>query len=211
MVEKSITYFEKCGKANTKETLLASKKRADELGIRHIVIATTRGSTALAASEVFNDSMYKIVAVNLSYGVQQAYGKNFHMADEEKHRLLEKGVTVFTGLHAFGHNVATSFRKRYRGESVESVVQDTLYRFCVGMKVCVEVALMAADAGLIPIDEEVIAIGGTGWGADTSVVVKTACAEFFHDLEVREIIAKPRAAKEQYEGEVTPGNSTVKQ
>ena len=209
MVEKSIIYFEKCGKVNTEKTLQASKKRADELDIRHIVIATTLGSTAHAATEIFNDPKYNLVAVNLSTGVQQAYGKNFHMTDEEKNRLREKGVTVFTGLHALGHNVASSFRKRYHGESVESVVQDTLYRFCVGMKVCVEVVLMAAEAGLIPVGEEVIAVGGTGWGADTSVVVRSACAEFFHMLEVREIIAKPRTAKEQYDG-VTPDSSTNK-
>jgi hypothetical protein len=204
MVIKSITYFEKCGKENTKETIEASKRRADELNIHNIVVATTRGSTALEASKIFNGSKYNLVAVNLSYGVQQSYGKNFHMTGEEKKRLSENGVTVFTGIHALGHNVATSFRKRYRGESIESVVQDTLYRFCVGMKVCVEVVLMAADAGLIPIDEEVIAIGGTGWGADTSVVIKPACSEHFHDLEIREIITKPREAKESYDGVVKP-------
>lgn len=208
MVVKSIIYFEKCGKENTKETLEASRRRADELNIKNIVIATTRGSTALVASETFNNSKFNIVAVNLSYGVRQSYGKDFYMTSEEKDRLVENGVTVFTGLHALGHNVGSSFRKRYRGESVESVVQDTLYRFCVGMKVCVEIVLMAADAGLIPVDEEVIAIGGTGWGADTSVVVRPACSEFFHELEIREIIAKPREAREKYEGVVMPASST---
>ncbi len=188
----------------------ASKRRADELNIRNIVIATTRGGSALAASEIFNDPGFNIVAVNLSHGVRQAYGKNFYMTGDEKNRLVEKGVAVYTGLHALGHNVGSSFRKRYRGESVESVVQDTLYRFCVGMKVCVEVVLMAADAGLIPVDEEVIAIGGTGWGADTSIVVKPACSEFFHDLEIREIVVKPREAREIYEGVVIPASSTPK-
>lgn len=208
MVEKSIIYFQKCGKANTEETIKASKRRAEELNIRNIVVATTRGTTALAASEIFNDPKYNIVAVTLSYGTGQAYGKGFYMTSEERKRLVERGVTVYTGLHALGHNVGSSFRKRYKGESVESVVQDTLYRFCVGMKVCVEVVLMAADAGLIPVNEEVIAIGGTGWGADTSVVIRPACSEFFHDLEIREIVAKPREAREIYEGVITPATST---
>jgi hypothetical protein len=207
MVVKSVVYFEKCGKANTEETMKASKRRADELNLRNIVVATTRGTTALAASETFNDSRYNIVAVTLSHGTGQAYGKDFRMTSEERKRLAERGVTVYTGLHALGHNVGSSFRKRYRGESVESAVQDTLYRFCVGMKVCVEVVLMAADAGLIPVDEEVIAIGGTGWGADTSIVVRPACSEFFHDLEIREIVAKPREAREIYEDVVTPAPS----
>jgi hypothetical protein len=42
------------------------------------------------------------------------------------------------------------------------VVRDAFYRFGQGMKVCVEVVMMAADAGLIPMDREVIAIVGTG-------------------------------------------------
>jgi hypothetical protein len=207
MFEKSTLYFEKCGQENTKETIKASKRRADELKIKNIVVATTRGSTALAATETFNDPKFNIVAVTLSHGTGLGYGKAFVMTDEERKRLSEKGVKIHTGLHALGHNVGSSFRKRYRGETIESVVQDTLYCFCVGMKVCVESVLMAADAGLIPVDDEVIAIGGTGWGADTSVVIKSACPEFFHDLEIREIIAKPRAAKAIYEGGVLPASS----
>jgi hypothetical protein len=66
------------------------------------------------------------------------------------------------------------------------------------MKVCVEIVLMAADAGMIPVDEEIIAIGGTGWGADTSVVVKPSYPETFHEFEIREIIAKPRNVKANY-------------
>ena len=69
---------------------------------------------------------------------------------------------------------------------------DTFYRFSIGMKVCVEVALMAANAGLIPLEDDVIAICGTGYCADTAIVVKPAYPRTFHELEIREIIAKPR-------------------
>jgi hypothetical protein len=72
------------------------------------------------------------------------------------------------------------------------VVRDAFYRFGQGMKVCVEVVLMAADAGLIPMDREVMAIGGTRDGADTCIVVKPAYPRTFCDLEIREIVAKPR-------------------
>ena len=207
MFEKGTLYFEKCGKENTGETAKAAKRRAEELNIRNIVVGTTRGTTALAVSDIFNDTKYNIVAVTLSRGTGLGYGEAFVMTEEERKLLADKRVKVFTGIHALGHNVSSSFRKRYRGEAVESAVQDTLYCFCVGMKVCVECVLMAADAGLIPVDEEVIVIGGTGWGADTSVVIKSACPEFFHDLEIREIIAKPRAAKAIYEGGILPASS----
>jgi hypothetical protein len=61
-----------------------------------------------------------------------------------------------------------------------------------GIKVAVEIAVMAADAGLVPTDQEIIAVGGTGGGADSAIVLKAAHMNNFFDLEIREIIAKPR-------------------
>jgi len=41
---------------------------------------------------------------------------------------------------------------------------------------------------------EVIAVGGTGEGADTAIVLKPAYTRTFQKLEIREIIGKPRKA-----------------
>jgi hypothetical protein len=60
-----------------------------------------------------------------------------------------------------------------------------------GTKVCVEITLMAADAGLIPVDKDIIAIGGTGRGADTALRIRPAHAAKFFELKIREVIAKP--------------------
>jgi len=102
------------------------------------------------------------------------------------------GIKVFTGIHALGDNVDSAFTERFGGISISEVVRRTLYTFCQGMKVCVEIVLMAADAGLIPTDREVIAIAGTGEGADTAIVVKPSYPRKFLDFKIKEIIAKPR-------------------
>jgi hypothetical protein len=60
-----------------------------------------------------------------------------------------------------------------------------------GTKVCLEITVMAADAGLISADRPVVAIAGTGKGADTALVVQPAHSNSFFDLYVREVIAKP--------------------
>jgi hypothetical protein len=60
------------------------------------------------------------------------------------------------------------------------------------MKVACEIAAMAADAGLVRTDEEIIAIGGTGRGADTAVVIQPEYTHRFFNLKVKEIICKPR-------------------
>ena len=60
------------------------------------------------------------------------------------------------------------------------------------MKVCVEIAVMAADAGLVDMNNEIITIGGTGRGADTVAVIRPAHSPHFFDLDIKEILAMPR-------------------
>jgi hypothetical protein len=67
----------------------------------------------------------------------------------------------------------------------------TLRTFGQGTKVAVEIALMAADAGLVRTDEEIISMGGTAKGVDTALVVRPANSYHFFDLKVREVICKP--------------------
>jgi hypothetical protein len=50
---------------------------------------------------------------------------------------------------------------------------------------------MATDAGLIPADQDVVAVAGTGNGADTALRIKPANAARFFDLRIKEVIAKP--------------------
>ena len=40
-------YFESKGEINTEETLKISKERGDELGIKDLVVASTRGETGI--------------------------------------------------------------------------------------------------------------------------------------------------------------------
>ena len=49
-MEGKIVYFDKPGAENTEEVLRIAKKRAKELGIKTIVVATTVGNTAVRAS-----------------------------------------------------------------------------------------------------------------------------------------------------------------
>jgi hypothetical protein len=72
------------------------------------------------------------------------------------------------------------------------LIAHALRRLGEGTKVCVEITMMAADAGLIPVDKDIIAIAGSGRGADTALLIKPANASRFFDLKIREIIAKPR-------------------
>jgi len=188
-MEKKIVYFQEPGPENTAKLLEVAKGRAMELGIKDVVVATSHGGTALKALEAFDQPGLNLVAVTICESYKS---KGWCMNPEERERLEKKGIKVFTGVHALGDGVSSAFTEKYGGKPLEEVVRDAFYRFGQGMKVCVEVVLMAADAGLIPLDREVMAIAGTEDGADTCIVVQPAYPRTFFDLEIREIIAKPR-------------------
>jgi hypothetical protein len=122
-------------------------------------------------------------------------GDQQDLSDEQRRALEGKGVKVLIGSHALS-GVGRSVTNKFGGITHVEIIAQTLKQFGgEGIKVAVEVAVMAADAGLVPTDREIIAVGGTGGGADTAVVLKAAHMNNFFDLEIREIIAKPRQRK----------------
>ena len=50
---------------------------------------------------------------------------------------------------------------------------------------------MACDAGLIPF-ADVVAVAGTGRGADTAVVLRANSSNRFFDIKFKEILCKPK-------------------
>ena len=71
------------------------------------------------------------------------------------------------------------------------VIAQTLRTFGQGMKVALEIAAMAADAGLVRVDEDIISVGGTRRGADTAVLLKPSYVHRFFETRVKEILCKP--------------------
>jgi hypothetical protein len=187
--EKSILYFEEVGEKNTDVTMKAAKERADELGIKDIVVASTRGGTGVKAVEAFKG--YNVVVVTHSTGLREP-GKQ-ELLDENRKKIKAGGGKILTATHAFS-GVNRAIRRKFETASATDVVAQTLRMFGQGMKVVVECAAMAADVGLIPMDRDVISIAGSGRGADTAVVLKPVHVHSLFDMYVREIIAKPNTA-----------------
>lgn len=181
--------FEQGGKGNTDATLEIAGERALALDIRQAVVASSHGYTARRAQAVFGPQNIKVVAVSLCHSFEDL---GWPMTGEERAALEALGVTVHTGIHALGDGVGSAFSEKFGGRAPEEIVRDTLYRFSQGMKVAVECVLMAADAGLLDVGQETIAVAGTGSGADTAIVCRPAYPRTFHEFQVLEILAKPR-------------------
>ena len=181
------TYFGQPGRQNTARTLEVARQRADQLGIRTVLVATTRGETGLQVAQRFQG--YDVVVVTHSTGFA---GPNVQELTEETRAAIESaGAQILTCQHALG-GVSRAVRKKWGTYAIDEIIAQTLRIFGEGMKVCAEIALMAADAGLVPVGEPCIAIAGTGRGADTAVVLIPANVQQFFDLRVMEVLVKPR-------------------
>ncbi|MBC7362448.1 MAG: hypothetical protein H5U06_09235 [Candidatus Aminicenantes bacterium] len=179
-------YFDEPGEQNTEATLKRAAIRAEELKIKNVVIASASGETALKAFEIFHDC--NLIVVTHSTGF---YKPNYQeMPAEVRRKLEEKGAKVLTCQHAFG-GVNRAVRKKLGTYELDEIIAYTLRSFGEGMKVAIEVSLMAADAGLVETGVPCIAIGGTEKGVDTAVLLKPVNAQNFFDLRIMEILAKP--------------------
>jgi len=185
-MEGKIVYFDKAGPENTEETLRIARLRAQELGIKTIVVATTVGDTAARAVEVFEGM--RVVAVTHYTGMK---GPDIQELTEENRRKIEgKGGIILTTMHAFA-GVSRAMRLKFQTYTIGEIIANVLRVFGQGVKVVCEIAMMAADAGLARTDEDIIAIAGTGRGADTAVVLQPVNSPEFFDLRVKEILCKP--------------------
>jgi hypothetical protein len=190
-MEQKTVYFEKPGgEENTAKTLALAKARADELGIKTVVVASTVGGTAVKAVDVFKG--YKVIVVTHVAGFREPNSQEF--TAENRQAVEAKGGIILTTAHALGgiHRALAATMPPPASSAIGDVVAMTLRMFGQGMKVACEIATMAADAGLVRTDEEVVSIGGTGRGADTAVVLQPSYVHRFFNLKVKEIICKPR-------------------
>lgn len=188
MIEKKIVYFEKPGAQNTEATLSLAFERAKELGVTHVVLASSYGETAKKALNYLDDKV-KLVVVTYHTGFFEE-GKNTMPQDVEEF-LRSKGVTIVRQSHILS-GIERSISRKLGGVSrVEAIAEALRSLFGHGLKVCVEITIMAADSGAIPMTE-VIAIGGRSRGADTAVVIRPAHMNNFFDAQIKEIICMPR-------------------
>lgn len=181
--------FEKKGIENTKKTIEialaeATKRNTD------IVIATTTGNSAKAILEMATTSHFegKIIAVTHAYGFGKA-GENT-LSENLRKELEDKGMILVTATHVLS-GAERGLSNQYHGVYPVQIIADTLRMLSQGVKVCVETAVMALDAGKIPYGKPMVCVGGTGRGADTVAIVTPAHANHILETKINEIITKP--------------------
>jgi hypothetical protein len=181
---EQVSYFEKAGD-RTEEVLEICKKYCEAHGIHDIVVASTTGRTGAMSVKLLKGM--NIVVVTHYAGLKEA-GK-VELLEDAKKEIEKNGGKIIIATHALG-GVESALRKFNTVGPVE-LIASALKIFGQGTKVCVEIGLMAADAGLIPVDRDVVCIAGTGHGADTAIVMKPTNTGSFFDLKIRKFLCKP--------------------
>ena len=185
-MEERIVYFEEAGPANTEAALHLALERAKSRNIMKIVLASTRGDTARQAAELLKDTSIKMTVVPHQYGFMSPTQRfPIELVDElsKQGHSVHFGTMLFHTEHLYGMNTPTT-------------MANLLRTFCQGMKVCVEIVLMAVDGGHVEPGEQVVIVTGTGRGADTAIVALAAPSTRLADLHITEIICKPLQTKQ---------------
>lgn len=188
MTLRQVEYFEKAGPANT-EYCLDVACRMVETGYNNIVVASTTGDTGVRLSRRLHGLGANLVVVTHSAGFKEPNSLELTIENEKEIRRL--GGRIFTG-SILTHSLETSLAAQFSGIYPTMLIAQSLRRFGEGAKVCCEIVMEACDAGLIPEEEEVVALAGTGRGCDTVVIVRAAASKRFLKLKVLEVLAKPR-------------------
>jgi hypothetical protein len=177
--------FEKEGAENSEEAVRLAAEKAIELDIKEVVVASNTGKTAILAMKAFKGA--KVVIVTQHAGSKDKWKSE--MPEKVRSAFEEKGAVVVTASHVLS-GIERSFNDGFKGIYPSQIVAEALRLFGQGVKVCVEISVMAADAGALS-GNPVVVIAGSGSGADTAVVLTPAHANRFLELRVHEIICKP--------------------
>jgi uncharacterized protein len=187
-VEQNIVYFSDKGSAHTAPTIDCAVACCRAQAIGTIVVASSSGETALKVRDAAGPGL-KVIAV--TYGAGSRFVEEVEAFNKNRGRLESAGIEIVRGIHALSATERT-FENKYAAKFIPlNLVSDTLRMFGQGMKVCVEIAIMAAEHGFVSPNDDVVVIGGSGHGADTAVVLRPAYAASLFDLRIRQILCKP--------------------
>lgn len=187
-IEKTIFFFKEKGPVNTDRVVDIALDCCEKQGIGKVVVASSTGETAL---KVRNKAPRSITIICVTYGAGSRFNKEVEAFNKQCEVLLENGIRIVRGLHTLS-GAEKSLENKYGGTFTPlNIIADTLRMFSQGIKVCVEIAVMAAEAGFITPDEDVVVMAGSGHGADTAVILKPAYASTIFETRIKQVLCMP--------------------
>ena len=200
-MKRTTVYYDKPGEQHTEETLKIAIEAAKARDIETVLVASTTGKTALKAMEIFKGSYLNLVIVTHQVGWRKPGVQVF--SEEAQTKLEEAGIVVVTCTDALAGGVDIGISRQRQEKNaplnaklpfivppVNRIISSTLQLFTNPVKVCVSIAMMAADVGVVPVDKPLISVAGSHAGSDTALVLTPATSNRILDLKVHEILVK---------------------
>ena len=190
-VSRPTFYFDIHGEINTGKTIELARRRAEELGIGKVVVASETGLTALRVLDAFPDSEVIVVSSAAGTLVESSIIGDLRIGIPDEgilNELRERGARVVRGTDPFWNIAANT-------GLIDACKMGMMYFkvLCGGLHVCMTAVLEATDTGHLVEGEEVVALAGSFVGLDTAIVAGAAnSVNFFKKFEVLEMICKPR-------------------
>lgn len=171
---------------DTSEVLDEVKNFVEKGNIKDVIVASTSGETGVKAMRIFGGLDVNLVVVGHSTGFDEENEQEMRKGNIEKIR--EVGEVLIAPMTF--HNINGPIRES-SGSSSHDLVADVLRLFGQGTKVALECVLMACDAGLVDSGKDVVSVAGTGDGADTGLLIRSANSKDLFDSRIREVLIKP--------------------
>ena len=200
-MKRTTVYYDKPGEQHTEETLKIAIEAAKARDIETVLVASTTGKTALKAMEMFEGSHLNLVIVTHQVGWRKPGVQVF--LEEAQTKLEEAGIAVVTCTDALAGGVDIGISRQRQEKNaplnaklpfivppVNRIISSTLKLFTNPVKVCVSIAMMAADVGVVPVDKPLISVAGSHAGSDTALVLTPSTTNRILDLKVHEILVK---------------------
>ncbi|MHA1903824.1 MAG: pyruvate kinase alpha/beta domain-containing protein [Candidatus Thorarchaeota archaeon] len=180
-------YFDEASSEHTVEvaTVVRSFLESNP-NVDYVVVATTEGATGAYFAKEFSDKQVIVVTHQVGF-----VGPNeIELLDENRRKIENEGAKILTTTHAFA-GVDRGIRKGLGTWTTSEIIAVVYRTFGEGTKVCAEISMMAADAGLVPVDKDLVCVAGTGRGADTAWVIRPTNTNAFTELKMKACICKP--------------------
>ncbi len=199
-----VMLFAEPGPQNTERTLEIGRRRLRALSLTHVVVASDTGKTARRVLESYGADC-SVVVVSNPAGLMRPVAKlHAYLPRFAAHRdaLAERGISAVpvsltvedaAALQSAGARVVRVDWQRLQAFTRSGL--RSLDWYGVGVRVALTVCVAAHLQGVLPVDAEVLALAGTGFGgggADTAVVVKSA--RRWVDWRLLEVLARPRVS-----------------
>jgi hypothetical protein len=184
------------GKQNTDAVVQVVRDRLAEGELKTVIVASTTGYTACKFADALRGQDVTLVSVAETPLIREWGAEYPCLLPDARRELEQRGVIVADRVPYLFHSSVLD-QSRWKAPAPEEIVRDTLYAFGQGLKVAVEVALIAVASGFVEPFQDVIAVGGTSRGADTAIVVRATFPNHVLSqdddkrLKIREILCKP--------------------